>query len=493
MQLTAKELEAVVSEVVRNVVSQMGTTPVQAENNACGCPTAKDLSAPTVITCGKCGIFDRMEDAIEAAAAAQKIYYNNFKLEDREKIISAIREITTKEVNTLARMVFEETKIGRYEDKIAKHMVVITKTPGPSMLAPEAISGDHGLTLEEYAPFGVIGAVTPVTNPTETLINNVINMLSAGNSVVFNVHPQSKRSCAYCVELINTAIMQAGGPEHLVTTVKEPTLQTSEIMSAHPKIRLLSCIGGMPMVNAMLRSGKKVIGAGAGNPPVVVDDTADLKKAAQQIYTGASFDNNLLCIAEKSVFAMDSIMDELMYNLVHEGSFMATPNQLAQITGLVTSRKDDGSYAIKKEWIGQDASKILDAIGVTGRTECRLIIAEADINHPLVQLEQLMPVLPVVRCKTFDEACDYAVQSEHGFRHTASIFSTNVYNMTKFAKQVETTVFVNNAATLAGVGAGGEGWGTMAIAGPTGEGVTSPVTYTRKRRFVLADGGFRVI
>ena len=492
MKPTGKELEYIIKQVVSNVLSEIGGS--QTSSSSCGCPDkTEDLCEPTVITCGKCGIFDRMEDAVEAADKAQKTYYSNFKLRDREKIIEAVRNITAKESKTLARMVFEETKIGRYEDKIAKHMVVINKTPGPSILSPEAISGDNGLTLEEFAPFGVIGAITPVTNPTETLINNVISMLSAGNGVVFNVHPSSKISCAYCVELINTAIMEVGGPEHLVTMVREPTLETSEILAAHPKVRLLSCIGGSAMVDSMLRSGKKVVGAGAGNPPVVVDETADLKKAAQQIFIGASFDNNLLCIAEKSVFVVDSVADELIYGLVQEGAFKVSAAQLEKITALVIAKKKCGAPIPAKKWIGQDAGLILEAAGITGRRDCRLIICETDFDHPLVQIEQLMPVLPIVRCKTFEQACNLATESEHGYRHTASIFSKNVYNMTQFAKLAETTIFVNNSSTLAGVGHGGEGWGTMGIAGPTGEGAISAMTFTRRRRFVLADGGFRVI
>jgi acyl-CoA reductase-like NAD-dependent aldehyde dehydrogenase len=492
MQYTQKDIETIVAEVVKNVISVTSVAPEAPASCSCG-EGALDLSAPTVITCGRCGIFDRMEDAVEAAYQAQRTYYSSFMLKDREKIIKAIRDITRKEAKTLARMVFEETGLGRYEDKIAKHMVVIEKTPGPDSISPQAVSGDDGLTLEEYAPFGVIGAITPVTNPTETLICNAISMLAAGNSVVFNVHPQSKKSCAYCVELINTAIMKEGGPEHLVTMVKEPSLETSDVMAKHPKVRLLSCIGGTAMVNAMLRSGKKVVGAGAGNPPVIVDETADLKKAAREIFAGASFDNNILCIAEKSIFALDQIADELIYNLVQEGAFLLSEAQMKKVCDLVLSTKDGVSFVPNKAWIGQDAGKILEAAGIPGRADCRLIICEAEFSHPLVQLEQLMPVLPIVRCKDFDQACSFATESEHGYRHTASIFSRNVYNMTKFAKMVETTIFVNNASTLAGVGYGGEGGGTMGIAGPTGEGATSAVTYTRKRRFVLADGGFRVI
>jgi propionaldehyde dehydrogenase len=483
------DIERVIRRVVENVVAELSKT---ADGEPSPAPCGRGAGGATKITCGECGVFDDMDEAVEAADAAQKIYYSQFKLKDREKIVSAIRDVCAKEADTLARMVHEETRIGHYPDKIAKHMVVITKTPGPEIILPQAISGDDGLTLEEFAPFGVIGAITPVTNPTETLICNVISMISAGNSVVFNVHPQSKNACAHCVRLINTAIMEAGGPEHLVCMVREPSLETSRRMSDHPKVRLLSCIGGTAMVNEMLRSGKKVIGAGAGNPPVVVDESADLKKAGEQIFAGASFDNNLLCISEKVVFAADAVADELIYHLAQAGAFMLSPAQLDMVTELVLTN-DGGRHRPNKDWIGQDAGKILRQIRVDGRDACRLLICEVENDHPLVGVEQLMPVLPIVRCANFDQACERAVAAERGLRHTASIFSKNVYNMTKFAKMIETTIFVANSATLAGVGYGGEGGGTMGIAGPTGEGATNALSYTRKRRFVLADGGFRVI
>jgi propionaldehyde dehydrogenase len=286
--------------------------------------------------------------------------------------------------------------------------------------------------------------------------------------------------------------MDAGGPEHLVTMVREPTLETSQQMQAHPKIRLLSCIGGTSMVNMMLRSGKKVIGAGAGNPPVIVDESADIKKAGEQIFAGASFDNNLLCISEKEVFSVGGITDELLYSLVQAGAFMLSPTQMDRITAMALVN-NNGVYTPHKDWIGQDASKFLQAIDITNRPDCKLLICETDYSHPFVGVEQLMPVLPVVRCKNFEQACERAVEAEHGLRHTASMFSKNMYNITKFAKMIETTIFVTNSATLAGVGYGGEGGGTMGIAGPTGEGATNALSYTRKRRFVLADGGFRVI
>jgi propionaldehyde dehydrogenase len=392
---------------------------------------------------------------------------------------------------SLAGMVWEETGMGRREDKILKHLAVIDKTPGVECLTTEAISGDDGLMIEEYAPFGVIGAITPSTNPTETIINNTISMIAGGNSVVFNVHPGAKRSCAHCIKLLHQAIVENGGPANLITMQKEPDMEAVNRMTEDPRIRLMAGTGGMAMVNALLRSGKKTIGAGAGNPPVIVDDTADIKLAAREIFQGASFDNNLLCLAEKEVFVMESVADEFISQLQKEGAYLLQKSQLEEILSFAMTKKGD-SYEVNKSWVGKDAEQFLKAIGVQQK-EVRLLIVETDKTHPFVMVEQLMPILPIVRLKSFEECVESAVAAESGNRHTASIFSRNVEHMTKFAKEVETTIFTKNGATLKGVGIGGEGHTTMTIAGPTGEGLTCARSFTRKRRCMLADGGLRII
>lgn len=473
MQLGTAEIELIVKQVLQNI---QAASPEQIK---------------TVEPKGDWGVFDRVEDAIDAAYIAQKKYIKEFRLEDREKMISAIRKVCRENVESIARMVREETRLGRYEDKIQKHTLVIDKTPGPECLRTNAISGDNGLMLEEPAPFGLIGAVTPTTNPTETIINNVISMISGGNSVVFNVHPSAKRCCAYVLQLINKTIKETGGPENLATMVKDPTMETCNIICASPKVRLMAGTGGMGMVNTLLRSGKKTIGAGAGNPPVIVDETADIDAAAQQIFLGASFDNNLLCLAEKEVFVSEQVANRLIDGLVREGAYLLSKEQLIKVTA--NCLLSDGGWHVNKKWVGQDAGLILEAIGVTGHRDCRLLICETPHDHPFVTVEQLMPVLPIVRCASLDQAIEWAVQAEHGNRHTASMFSQNVTNLTRFAKEIETTIFVKNAATLSGVGFQGEGFTTMTIAGPTGEGITCARSFTRQRRCVLADGSFRVI
>lgn len=481
--------EANISDIVKQVMeSLLKSTDIKTYNPA---STPAAASAPQC-NCGDYGVFDKMTDAVGAAFKAQKEYVTKFQLKDRTKLIQALRTELRKEVDTLARMTADETGLGRYEDKIHKITLVLDKTPGTECLKTEAISGDDGLTIVEHAPYGVIGSITPTTNPSETIINNVISMIAGGNSVVFNVHPSAKKVCAYAVQLINKIIENAGGPKNLATMVKEPTMDTVKELSSDSRIKLLVGTGGMPMVTSLLKSGKKVIGAGAGNPPVIVDKTANVKNAAKEIFKGASFDNNIICLAEKEVFVEKEVYSDFIYNMVECGAFLLNSTNLQKIMDLVLTKDSDG-YHISKSWVGKNAGKMLDAIGVSGKSDCRLLICEVEHNHPFVLLEQLMPVLPIVKCDNLDDAINYALVAEHGNRHTASMFSQNINNLTKFARAVETTIFVKNAATLAGLGFGGEGHTTMTIAGPTGEGITDAVSFTRQRRCVVGEGGFRII
>ncbi|MBU9714218.1 aldehyde dehydrogenase EutE [Bacillus tamaricis] len=537
MNLTEKDIQTIIESVMKNVESAIGPAPpghsegntnsvipiklkeiTEKDSVSTACSTSKQqnrtpspkVNASTnsnpVFNTGMetFGVFEKIELAIEAGYMAQLDYVKRFELKDRERIIQAIREGVMTEAKELARLVYEETGIGSYQDKIAKHELAALKTPGTEDLSTAAFSGDNGLTIVEQAPFGLIGAVTPVTNPTETIVNNVISMLAAGNSVVFNVHPSSKQSCARVITIINKAIQGAGGPANLVTMVKNPTLETMQKLIDSSMVKLLVGTGGPGLVKTLLKSGKKAIGAGAGNPPVIVDDTADIEHAAKSIIEGASFDNNLLCIAEKEVFVLDSAADDLIFHLLNNGAYMLDRHQLNEVMNfaLVENKEqvaagcsDDPKrkYHISKKWIGKDATQFLTELKAKPKGNVKLLICEVDADHPFVQLEQMMPILPIVRVRDLDEAIQQAVRAEHGNKHTAMMHSKNIDHLTKFARAIETTIFVKNASSLAGVGFGGEGHTTMTIAGPTGEGITSAKTFTRQRRCVLADGGFRII
>ncbi|MBS4913104.1 MAG: aldehyde dehydrogenase EutE [Veillonella sp.] len=431
------------------------------------------------------GVFDCMDEAIEAAEKGQK-QLMQFSLQERDAFVNAIRAAVLKQdvLEMISYDAVEETGIGRVADKLIKNRVAAEKTPGKEDLATLAMTGKDGLTLEELGPFGVIGSITPTTNPTETLINNSISMIVGGNAVVFSPHPRAKRVSATLVKIMNQALEEAGAPANLITMVREPSLDSTNAMMAHPKVRLLVATGGPGIVKTVLSSGKKAIGAGAGNPPVVVDETADIEKAAKDIISGASFDNNVPCIAEKEVFAVEAICDQLVYFMKKNGAYELMDD--AKIDELVKAvTKESGKP--DPQCVGKSAQFLLQKIGITVDDSVKLIICRVGRHHHLVDEEMMMPILPIVSVPDVDTAIEYAYVAEHGNRHTAIMHSKNVDKLSKMARLLETTIFVKNAPSYAGIGVQGEGHTTFTIAGPTGEGITSAKSFCRRRRCVLSE------
>lgn len=478
--------EAQIAEVVAKVLAEVNTAK----------PDDKNWDGSQYHGRKYIGVFETMEDAIDAATAGYQAI-RAMSVAQREKLITSIRELCRAEAPILGALGVAETHMGRVEHKTAKHILVADKTPGTEDIVAEAKTGDCGLTLTERAPFGVVGAITPSTNPSETVICNSMGMIAAGNGVVFNPHPGAIATSNYAVDLVNRAVYAAGGPKILVASVVKPTLDTAQVMYKHPAIRLLVCTGGPGVVKSVLSSGKKAIGAGAGNPPVIVDDTADIEKAAKDIIDGCTFDNNLPCIAEKEVFVFENVADRLIAGMLKNGCILLNREQadaLAKV--IITEKVDPKTGAVKRmvnrDCVGHDCNVILAKIGINVGPEIRCAIAEVPFEHTFVQTELMMPILGIVRVKNIDEAIDLAVKAEHGNRHTAHMHSKNIDNLSRFAKAVETTIFVKNAPSYAGIGFGGEGHTTFTIAGPTGEGITSAKSFTRLRRCVMADH-FRII
>jgi len=431
---------------------------------------------------GKKGVFSDMNEAIEASKKAQKIVAK-MSMDQREAIISKIREKIKENAEILARMGVEETGMGNVGHKILKHQLVAEKTPGTEDITTTAWSGDRGLTLIEMGPFGVIGAITPCTNPSETVLCNTIGMLAGGNTVVFNPHPAAIKTSIYAVNLINEASVEVGGPDNIAVTVEHPTMETSDIMMKHKDIHLIAATGGPGVVTAVLSSGKRGIGAGAGNPPALVDETADIRKAAEDIVNGCTFDNNLPCIAEKEIVAVDSIADELLHYMVNEqGCYMISKEEQDALTEVVLK-----GGRLNRKCVGRDAKTLLGMIGITVPDNIRCITFEGPKEHPLIAEELMMPILGVVRAKDFDDAVEQAVWLEHGNRHSAHIHSKNVDNITKYAKAIDTAILVKNGPSYAALGFGGEGYCTFTIASRTGEGLTSASTFTKRRRCVMTD------
>ena len=480
---TEAEIEKIVASVMKGLKSE--DAPSNCQYDGSGYQGKKYI-----------GVYNDMNDAIDAAEMGYKAI-RAMSLEEREKVIAIIRDLCRKEAPTMAWLGVNETKMGRVDHKTAKHNLVADKTPGTADIKADAKTGDYGLTLTEMAPFGVVGSITPSTNPSETVICNSIGMIAAGNGVVFNPHPNAIATSNYAIDLINRASQMAGGPRVLVSSVVKPTLDTANIMYKDPRIKLLVCTGGPGVVKSVLSSGKKAIGAGAGNPPVIVDDTADAKKAGKDIIDGCTFDNNLPCIAEKEVFAFANIADELIDSMKANGAYLISEADANKLSKVVLDEKVNPktgitSKIVNRDCVGRDAKVLLEKIGIYVGNEIRCIICETSFDHDFVQHELMMPILPIVRVKNIDEAIDLAVKAEHGNRHTAHMHSKNLDNLTRFARAVETTIFVKNAPSYAGIGFGGEGHTTFTIAGPTGEGITSARSFTRQRRCVLSES-FRII
>jgi len=479
-----------IAEIVQQVVAGLRETGADQPPPA----AAPQLTGSPVMPAeGQEGVYPEIDAAIAAAAVAQQ-RLADIPLERRAAIIEAMRQAAVESAQVLARSAWQETGMGRQEDKVEKNLLVAERTPGTEALQARAWTGDRGLTLVERAPYGVIGAITPSTNPTSTIICNAIGMVAAGNAAVFNAHPGAKQCSAQTVQILNQAALRAGGPPNLITCPSEPTIKSAQHLMRHPTIRLLVVTGGPGVVREAMSSGKKAVCAGPGNPPVVVDETADLEQAARDIVKGASFDNNVVCILEKEIIAVDAIASQLKAIMLQRGAVEITLQQLDRLMKVILSENHGpGKHGVvNKAFVGKSPSVILREIGINVDEGVRLVLAETDAQHPLVWTEQLMPVMPFVRVRNAAEAIDLAKVVEQGMGHTAMIHSKNLDVLSRMSREINTSIFVKNGPSLAGLGFGGEGFTSFSIASPTGEGVTSAIDFTRVRRCAMVDS-FRIV
>jgi aldehyde dehydrogenase len=465
--------EDLIRSVVTQVLSEMGRKvngPVSSKSFA-----------------GRHGIFTCADEAVRAAREAFE-QLSERTLEERKRIIDHIRRISIADCVELGTMEMNETKIGRLVHKIEKLKTLGEKTPGVEFMRSEVFSGDHGLAVIEHAPFGVIGAITPVTHSLPTITGNAVSMIAGGNTIVVNPHPSGKRVAVEGVRRFNQAIYRDLGIDNLICVIAEPTLESANTLFKHREVALICVTGGPAVARAALNSGKRAVVAGPGNPPVVVDETADFDRAARAIIQGASYDNNLLCIAEKQVFVIDQVFDRMMQAMERAGAVRLNAREVETLTrNAIIQVGDDKHDAPSKDFLGQDAKVLARGAGRQVADNVELVFGETDYGNPFVSVEQMMPFLPFVRVRDIHEAIAKAKESEHGFRHTSMIHSNNVRNMTNMGRALDTTLFVKNGPCMAALGLGGEGYLSFSIAGPTGEGVTTPLTFTRERRCSLID------
>ncbi len=471
MSLSANEI----NNIVEKVVQRLESTDARRGSSTGSLPA---------------GIFPTLDQAFEAAKNAQKSLRN---LEFRAKAIQAMRDASVKHAKELAEIAVAETGLGRVETKTQKNLVQAHKTPGLEDLQPLAMTGDHGLTLVENAAWGVIASVTPSTNPGATIINNSISMVAAGNAVLFAVHPSAKRVCQRAITILNEAIASAGGPDSVLTTIEEPSIEAAQELFVYPGIDLLVVTGGGGVVKAARKvTDKRLMAAGPGNPPVVVDETADLARAGKGIVDGSSFDNNIMCTCEKEIIAVDSIADRLKEEMVKNGAYELTADQADRLGTIIMNNYPNRDATPHRDWIGKNADLIAKQIDLKVPEGTRLLFVETDKDHPFAVKELMMPVISLVRVPDADTAIDVAVELEKGNRHTAVMYSKNLDNLDRMANEINCSIFVKNGPNYAGLGFGGEGSTSMTITTPTGEGVTSARTFVRLRRCVLVDN-FRIV
>lgn len=451
------------------------------------------LPPPPVVAPGE-GVFDTVDAAVKAAAAAQQ-QISALSLEERGRIIGIIRRLCVENAEAWARMELEETKLGRLDHKIEK-LKLIPNVLGVEAMRSEARSDAAGLCVIEHAPWGVIGMVLPVTHSIPTMASNAINVIASGNTPVFGAHPSGAKCARHALRVMNREIARETGIANVLCTTSDSTLRLAEELFQHPGIALLCVTGGPSVVRAAMKHGKRVIAAGPGNPPVVVDETADLANAARDIIAGASFDNNLLCIGEKEVFVVAKVADAFLTEMERAGAFRldaAAIERLAQAAFRFDGEGVGcGRAHLKKDLVGKDVAVLAAAAGVSVPAGVPLLFGETSEDHAFVQEEQMMPFVPVVRVPDADAGIAASLKAEHGYRHTALIHSRNVETVTRMAKAMNTTLFVHNAPCSAALGAGGAGYLSFSIATPTGEGVTTPMTFTRERQ-ISVSGALRIL
>jgi propionaldehyde dehydrogenase len=456
MAISEEDLQKIVTEVVRN----LGAAP--AAGPASGGP-----------------VFDTVDEAVAAARAAQP-GFQDLGIAARERIISAMREVSRANARRWAELAVAETGMGRVADKVLKNMVCADKTPGVEDLRAVSYTGDKGMTLVEYAPFGVVAAITPSTNAVATIISNAIGILAAGNAVVFSPHPAAKGCVADAVRTLNSAIVAAGGPANLVSTIAKPTQEATKQLLSHPGTNMNIVTGGPAIVKVAMTSGKpcKTIAAGPGNPPIVVDETAVFPDCAAEIITGCGFDNNVLCIAEKEVIVTQAAKDRFLEAMRRDARAHELSREQFDALTRLAILSPGPEPKVNRDFIGKNPSVIARAIGLNLSDDIRVLWAEVPNDHPFVFTEQLMPVLPVTVVKDVDAAIELARLAEGDNHHSAGMYTTNVKNMTKMGRRMACSIFVKNGCTLHGLGLG-EGYASMSIGTPTGDGITKTSHFVR--------------
>jgi sulfoacetaldehyde dehydrogenase len=382
---------------------------------------------------------DNLQVMLEKARAAQKIV-EFWSQEQVDEMVAAAGWEVYREENAVAcaKMAAEETGMGIFENKLVKHQ---KKTLGTlrdldGVKTVGVIEEDKARGMIRIAkPVGVIGALTPVTNPTATPPGNGLPILKTRNAVIFAPHPRAKGATGLACEFMRRGLEKVGAPADLIQCIAEPSVElTQQLMK---EVDLILATGGAAMVKAAYSAGKPAYGVGAGNAVMVVDETADLKDAAHKIYLGKTFDHATSCSSENSAVIQESIWDQMIENLKSHGGYLCSMEEKARLKAVVWP---DGLH-LNKDIVAQSAKKIADMAGlnVPENTTMLLVIGEKVGKEDMYSCEKLSPILALWKYGEFSEAIDYVERITEfcGFGHSCGIHTTSDERMMELALKVK--------------------------------------------------------
>ena len=333
------------------------------------------------------GVFATVDGAANAAAVAQ-VRVAAMSLEERGRMISIIRRICKDRSKELGKMELEETKVGRLDHKIAK-LEAIRSVLGVEAMRSDARSDRTGLCVMERAPWGVIGMVLPVTHSVPTMAGNAINILAAGNTALFAPHPSAKRVAQYALQLFNREIARECGVANVLTTIAEPSIEAAEQIFQHPKVALLCVTGGPSVVKAASGHGKRVIAAGPGNPPVVVDETSGRSGMQRRKRLSRALRLTTTCCASarRRSSLLSQWRDPFLDAMSRAGAFELDKAAIERLTKAAFTFDGNGKGCVRahvrKELVGKDVAVLVAAAGVTVPSGTQLLIGETDAKHCL--------------------------------------------------------------------------------------------------------------
>ncbi|MGD2185715.1 MAG: aldehyde dehydrogenase family protein [Desulfobacterales bacterium] len=363
-----------------------------------------------------------------------------------------------------ARVAVAETGMGVYEDKIKKHKVKVGGVCRDILKAKTVgmIEHDETTGITKYAkPVGVIGALTPVTNPTATCGSNGVGILKGRNAVIFAPHPRAKIPCQVACEYMRDGLKKVGAPVDLVQYIREPSIDMSQELMR--QVDLVVATGGAPMVKAAYSSGTPAYGVGAGNPVIIVAEDADLADAAEKITISKTFDNATSCSSDNSLVIHESVFDAMVTELVKQGGYLCDPEEKEMLEKLMwTPTKKTGHLALNLKVVAVSAKQIANDAGIqVPDNTCMLMVKGQNPGMGRFSGEKISPVLALWKYKTFDDALEM-VKKMHayaGLGHSCGLYTFNQDYIHRAAAELKVSrVLVRQAHAPS---AGGNLWNGM--------------------------------